>query len=84
MLSKSINEMKEIAGKDINSNDLIDGMTKEFVDYYSKNIVKESTLKKGLIDFLSWSKKNNISMGVCTNKQEHLSIDLLKKILSLF
>ena len=25
-------------------------------------------------------KKKNISMAVCTNKQEHLSIDLLKKL----
>ena len=55
-------------------------MTKEFVDFYSKNIVKESTLKNGVLDFLTWCKKNFISMGVCTNKQEHLSIDLLKKI----
>ena len=80
MLSKSINEMKEITGKDINSNDLIDGMTKEFVEYYSKNILKESTLKNGLLNFLSWCKNNSISMAVCTNKPEHLSIDLLKKI----
>ena len=55
-------------------------MTKDFIDYYSKNIVKKSTLKNGLINFLSWCKKNSISMAVCTNKQEHLSIDLLKKI----
>jgi len=55
-------------------------MTKEFVDFYSKNIVKESTLKTGVLDFLSWCKNNSISMAVCTNKQEHLSIDLLKKI----
>ena len=80
MLTKSINEMKEVTGKDIKSNDLIDTMTNEFVDYYSKNILKESTLKKGLLSFLSWCKNNSISMGVCTNKQEHLSIDLLKKI----
>ncbi len=80
MLTKSINEMKEVTGKDIKSNDLIDTMTNEFVDYYSKNILKESTLKKGLINFLSWCKNNSISLGVCTNKQEHLSIDLLKKI----
>ncbi len=80
MLSKSINEMKDFAGKEINSNNLIDGMTKEFVDYYSKNILKESTLKNGLLNFLSWCKNNSLSMGVCTNKQEHLSIDLLKKI----
>ncbi len=72
--------MKEITGKDINSNDLIDGMTKEFVEYYSKNILKESTLKNGLLNFLSWCKNNSISMAVCTNKPEHLSIDLLKKI----
>ena len=31
-------------------------------------------------DFLVWCKNNKISMGVCTNKQEHLAIDLLKKI----
>ena len=27
-----------------------------------------------------WAKNNNISMGVCTNKQEHLAVDLLKQI----
>jgi phosphoserine/homoserine phosphotransferase len=35
---------------------------------------------EGAKEFLSWCKDNNISMGVCTNKQEHLAIDLLKKI----
>ena len=55
-------------------------MTKDFINYYSKNIVKESTLKTGVLDFLSWCKNNSISMAVCTNKQEHLSINLLKKI----
>ena len=55
-------------------------MIEEFVDYYGKNIVNESKLIEGVKDFLIWSKKNRISMGVCTNKQEHLAIDLLKKI----
>ena len=45
-----------------------------------KNIVNESTLINGVKDFLVWSKQKNISMAVCTNKQEHLAIDLLKKI----
>ena len=54
-------------------------MVKEFVNFYGKNIVNESTLIKGVKEFLIWSKKD-ISMGVCTNKQEHLAIDLLKKI----
>ncbi len=42
MLTKSINEIKDFTKIDMNSNNLIDGMTKEFVDYYSKNILKES------------------------------------------
>ncbi|MAJ23489.1 MAG: HAD family hydrolase [Candidatus Pelagibacter sp. TMED64] len=57
-----------------------DKMSKDFIDYYGKNIINESTLVNGVKDFLDWCKKNNISMGVCTNKQEHLAIDLLKKI----
>ena len=55
-------------------------MVKEFVDFYGKNIVNESTLINGVKDFLIWSKEKKISMAVCTNKQEHLAIDLLKKI----
>jgi len=80
MLTKSIHEIAELSGKIKKTEDAIEEMTKEFIDYYSKNILAESTLKKGVLDFLSWCKKNSISMGVCTNKQEHLSIDLLKKI----
>ena len=57
-----------------------DAMVKEFLDFYGKNIVKESKLINGVYEFLKWAKKNNISMGVCTNKQEHLAVDLLKKI----
>ena len=80
MLTRSIHEIAELSGKIKKTDDVIEEMTKEFIDYYSKNILTESTLKKGVLDFLSWCKKNSISMGVCTNKQENLSIDLLKKI----
>ena len=55
-------------------------MVKEFINFYGKNIVKDSKLIKGVLEFLKWAKSKNISMGVCTNKQEHLAIDLLKKI----
>ncbi len=55
-------------------------MVKEFIDYYGKNIAIESKLIKGAKEFLDWSKKNNIQMGICTNKQEHLAINLLKEI----
>ncbi len=57
-----------------------DAMLKEFLDFYGKNIVKESKLINGVYEFLKWAKENNISMGVCTNKQEYLAVDLLKKI----
>jgi len=55
-------------------------MVNDFIDYYGKNIVVESKLINGVLDFLKWCKKNNISMGICTNKQDYLATDLLKKI----
>ena len=57
-----------------------DEMVKEFINFYGKNIINESTLINGVKEFLIWCKGQNISMAVCTNKQEHLSNDLLKKI----
>ena len=55
-------------------------MTDEFITFYSKNILNESKLLEGVIGFLNWCKKKNISMAVCTNKTEHLAVDLLNKI----
>ena len=55
-------------------------MTKEFIDFYSKNIDKNSKPLNGATEFLNWAKNKNISMAVCTNKREHLAIDLLKKL----
>ena len=80
MLKKSMHAIAELSGKVEKTDDVVEKMTIDFVDYYSKNIVKDSTLKTGVLDFLSWCKNKKISMGVCTNKQEHLSVDLLKKI----
>ena len=76
MLTRSLRDVAD----DNEFKDKIDEMTNEFISYYSKNISKESTLKNGLLNFLSWCKKKSISLGVCTNKPEHLSVDLLKKI----
>ena len=81
MIKKSIHEIAEKTGKikKIDENET-EEMTKEFINYYSKNICNESKPRTGVFDFLNWCKKNFISMAICTNKQEHLSIDLLKKI----
>ena len=64
----------------VNDQSIKKEMVKEFIDFYANNIAVESKLVNGTLEFLNWSKKNNISMGVCTNKQEHLSVDLLKKL----
>jgi phosphoglycolate phosphatase len=55
-------------------------MVKEFINFYGKNILNESTLINGVENFLKWCKEKKISLAVCTNKQEHLAVDLLKKI----
>ena len=55
-------------------------MTDEFLSYYGKNILHESKLINGVKEFLNWCNNENISMAVCTNKTEHLAVDLLKKI----
>ena len=80
MLGRSIwGQAKKEFGK-VQDDKIKKEMIKDFVDFYGKNIVNESTLINGVREFLIWSKKNDISMAVCTNKQEHLAIDLLKKI----
>ena len=80
MLGRSIwGQAKEEFGK-VQDEKIKKEMVKDFVDFYGKNIVNESTLINGVKEFLIWSKENNISMAVCTNKQQHLAIDLLKKI----
>ena len=80
MLGRSIwGQAKKEFGK-VQDEKIKKEMVKDFVDFYGKNIVNESTLINGVKDFLKWAKNKNISMGVCTNKQEHLAIDLLKKV----
>ncbi len=75
MWNQAKKELKKIDDKEIKSQ-----MVKEFIDYYGKNIANESKLIRGVEEFLVWCKKNKISMAVCTNKTEHLAVDLLKKI----
>ena len=75
MWNQAKKELKKIDNEEIKSQ-----MVKEFIDYYGKNIANESKLIKGVSEFLVWCKNNNISMAVCTNKTEHLAVDLLKQI----
>jgi|TARA_B110000438_G_scaffold299639_1_gene350247 phosphoglycolate phosphatase len=80
MMSKTLWNAAKEEIKKVTEKDIKDKMVKEFIKFYGENILVESKLIKGAKDFLKWCSKNEISMGVCTNKQEHLAIDLLKKI----
>ena len=89
---KSLDDIKHIAGRgawimmqrtfrdEIKDEKLKKEMVKEFINYYAKNIDRESKPIKGVIKFLDWAKSKQVLMGVCTNKQERLAVDLLKKI----
>ena len=89
---KKLADIKSLAGKgawvmmqrsfkeEIKDEKTKKAMTKEFIDFYAKNISNMSKPLKGIFKFLDWAKNKNISMAVCTNKQEYLAIDLLKKI----
>ncbi len=89
---KKLSDIKSLAGKgawvmmqrsfrqEIKDKKIKKEMTKEFIDFYSKNIDKGSKPINGVMEFLKWAKTKNISMAVCTNKQERLAVDLLKKL----
>ena len=70
---------KEEFGK-IEDKKVKEEMVNEFINFYGNNILNESTLINGVEDFLKWCNEKKISLAVCTNKQEHLAVDLLKKI----
>ena len=80
MLGRSIWGQAKKEFSKVNDEKVKKEMVSEFVDFYGKNIINESTLINGVKEFLKWCSKENISMAVCTNKQEYLSNDLLKKI----
>ena len=89
---KKLSDIKSLAGKgawvmmqrsfreEIKDEKIKKEMTKEFIDFYSQNIDKGSKPINGVVEFLKWAKTKNISMAVCTNKQERLAVDLLKKL----
>ena len=80
MIGRSLWESARTELSKITDEKIKNEMIKEFLDFYGKNIVVKSKLINGVYNFLKWAKSNNISMGVVTNKQEHLAVDFLKKI----
>ena len=89
---KELGEIKNLAGKgawmmmqrsfkkEVTDEKIKKEMTDEFIDFYSKNIANDSTPINGIFEFLDWAKTKKISMAICTNKQERLAVDLLKRL----
>ena len=89
---KKLSEIKSLAGRgawvmmqrsfkeEIKDKKIKEEMTKEFIDFYAKNIDRDSKPINGIMKFLEWAKNKKISMAVCTNKKERLAEDLLKKL----
>ncbi len=89
---KKLSEIKSLAGRgawvmmqrsfkeEIKDKKIKEKMTKEFIDFYAKNIDRDSKPINGVMKFLEWAKNKQISMAVCTNKKERLAEDLLKKL----
>ena len=55
-------------------------MTSDFIHFYKNNISTKSRLNKNVINLLSWCKKKNIHLAICTNKPEYLAVKLLKEL----
>ena len=89
---KELGEIKDLAGKgawmmmqrsfkkEVTDEKIKKNMTNEFIDFYSRNIANDSKPINGIFEFLDWAKTKKISVAICTNKQERLAVDLLKKL----
>ena len=80
MLGRSIwGQAKKEFGK-VQDEKIKKEMVKDFVDFYGKNIVNESTLINGVKEFLIWCKKKKFQWQFVQINKNILAIDLLKKI----
>ena len=89
---KKLSEIKSLAGRgawvmmqrsfkeELKDKKIKEEMTKEFIEFYAKNIDRDSKPINGIMKFLEWAKNKQISMAVCTNKKERLAEKLLKKL----
>ena len=64
MIGRSIWGQAKKEFSKVNNENVKKEMVTEFVDFYGKNIINESTLINGVKEFLNWCKKENISMAI--------------------
>jgi phosphoglycolate phosphatase len=76
---RMIMEGLALAGKSC-SDEEIDTLFEQFLDHYSNNVAIESTPYPNVVDVLDVALQSGAKLGVCTNKREDLSRDLLTKL----
>ena len=59
---------------------LLDQLLARYLSFYQDNISSESRVFPGLVDVLSDFQEKGVKMGVCTNKRESLSRQLLNEL----
>lgn len=62
-----------------NKNYNLKKIQKDFLNHYNHNL-KNTTLKKGVVDFLKYSKLKKYCNILCTNKKKVTAINILKKL----
>ncbi len=69
----------EATGAPADENQL-DGLFEEFLDYYGDHIADHTVLFPGVLDQLEALRAREISLGICTNKAERLTHQLLNTL----
>lgn len=69
----------EATGEPVDQRD-IEALYQKFIIYYAANIAANSRPYPGLLELLDRCQSAGIAMGVCTNKLESLSIQLLNAL----
>ena len=90
--TEKLEDIKSLAGKGawvmmqrsfkekINDEKIKNEMTKEFINFYSKNIDRESKPLDGCINFLEWAKKKKYFISCVYKQTRKFSNRFIKKI----
>ena len=73
MIGRSIWGQAKKEYQSVTDQEIKDKMSKDFVEYYGKNIIKQSTLINGVKEFLNWCKKKKYFNGSLYKQTRALS-----------
>ncbi len=68
------------AGRPTGEDAAIEGLYRRFVALYERHPCRHSTVFPGVFDCLDWLRRRNVKLGVCTNKPQIASEQLLEAL----